>query len=88
MSLHGDVRVNDELLGTWVARRVAPLEGAIDPDTECSYECTWAERDGGAAQLPELKHRHGDGALVLAQEVLVWVSQHAAPQLARRRETS
>jgi hypothetical protein len=72
MSLHGDVRVNGYLIGTWTATRISNTEEQPPaPDALSVY--TWWYQDTETRALADgtLVHRYGDGAAVLASKVLL-----------------
>lgn len=80
--LHGNVRVNGDVLATWSARRL------VDPPNRTGtnpYEVavTYQSPSGVVHSLTgQLDHTYGMGALVLASEVTAW----AAEQVKQREE--
>jgi hypothetical protein len=68
MALHGDIKVNDHLIGSWRARNMG---GTSDGWTK--YSVTVAHTDNaGYHKVADfvLDHKAGEGALVLASKVL------------------
>lgn len=73
--LYGDIRVNDDVLATWSARRLVrpPNTTGANP-----YEITvtYQAPDGAVHSIAgRLDHTYGDGALVLASEVTAWAAE-------------
>ncbi len=92
MSLHGEIKVNGLVIGTWEAVRQGEIQRqpgvarVIDPNTTFDYACTAnlnSSPDGCPAVLERftVTHRFGDGALVLASKVLM----HAAAMAEAKR---
>lgn len=70
MALHGDIRVNDMKIGEWVAVRQEDPPGEVN-----TYKVSAAYQDVHGVErkaVGEIEHAFGDGALVLASEVLAW----------------
>lgn len=73
MALHGEIKVNGEIIGGWIARRIDFLD---DPDAEYLYDCRYFE-SSPARQWEDVhalefvvSHRYSDGAAALARKVL------------------
>lgn len=83
MPLHGDIRINDMKIGEWVAVRQE------QPPTETNtYKVSVAYRDVYDREHKaegEITHKFGDGALVLASEVLAWAGRTVFPGERRRK---
>lgn len=64
MSLHGPIKVNEQTIGMWSARRVL----TADPNV---YQCV-VERFNGSLKAHHftIEHRYEDGAVALAAKVL------------------
>lgn len=76
MALHGEVKVNGQVIGAWSARRLEPLENVYDPDAEMhTYECTytWPQPIFGYEDTVtfSVRHMYGDGAEALAAQVFL-----------------
>jgi hypothetical protein len=74
MALHGDIKVNDHLIGSWRARNMGETS-----DGWTKYGVTVAYTDNaGYHQVADfvLEHIRGDGALVLAAKVLLEARDH------------
>lgn len=69
MALHGSLMVNGHRIGRWAARRTVD---AADGNHTYDWE-VWAN---GRELKGSLQHQYADGALLLAQRVLV--AAHAA----------
>ena len=69
MALHGEIKINHQVLGYWSAQRVTNTTGAPTDDMISEYKCTVSMN-----HAPEivfyLTHRYGDGAHILAAKVL------------------
>lgn len=71
MALHGSIKVNECLIGYWVATRVG---GSDSPDDVNTYRCEVVR----VGALPvrgytvefEVKHRYGDGAFELLRKIM------------------
>lgn len=66
MALHGEICVNQKVIGTWMARRMESLRGMTGTH-RYEYE-VWV--NGAEVAAGELEHRYSDGAVVLAALVL------------------
>lgn len=64
MSMHGDVRINGQVIGRWYARRQQREVG----DTN-TYEC-WVRLNGQYQEF-EITHRYRDGSAVLLTKMLM-----------------
>lgn len=64
MALHGDIRINGDLLGVWTARRLENPPKAVN-----DYECEILMTDGKGGKF-EVRHKFAEGAIVLAAKVL------------------
>ena len=70
MALHGNLQVNSEVIGEWIA--VREIGGAHDDDIN-TYLVTVVEfrPDGNNAIFNgRITHRYGDGAFALAAKIL------------------
>jgi hypothetical protein len=73
VALHGDIRINNDIIGYWYAQRV---EEVVDPDGEHLYICRYGEERGVAGGVEiwsiefTVSHRYSDGAGELARKVL------------------
>lgn len=68
--LHGKIQVNDQTVGYWQARRLYP--SLLYPEAlayRCEVSCLTS--DGPRTVYFEVDHKEEDGALTLAQKVLV-----------------
>lgn len=77
MALHGDVRVNDMKIGEWVAVRQDDSPGEVN-----TYKVSAAYQDVHGIERKaagQIEHAFGDGALVLASEVLAWAGRTIYP---------
>jgi hypothetical protein len=75
MTLHGEIKVNGQVIGAWSARRLSPT--LAESSTICTYECgvDYLPREGGPSEEPveqrfHLEHRYGEGAVALASKIL------------------
>lgn len=72
MALHGELKVNGDVIGTWSARRLARV-----PEEVNEYEC-YVQMVGADAREFHVEHRFADGAEALAAKVLAeaaWLKQ-------------
>lgn len=84
MVLHGQVRMNNQVLMSWEAQRVEPEFFADRPNT---YACVATWNRGVPEDAPsrhvrtrfELRHRYRDGATALAAKVMERAAQSAPP---------
>lgn len=70
MALHGPIKVNDDVIGTWSAIRRGPLHSKSH---QHSYDCnvTWRPEGGDVESTGfVILHKYDDGALVLTQRVM------------------
>lgn len=69
MALHGDIRVNGNIIGSWVATR----EKGQAVDGKFKYRCSalWTDL-GGYRYSADFEHEHKftDGAIILASDLL------------------
>lgn len=70
MALHFPLMVNDEWIGTFVARR---REVVIPPDRVCTYDIE--VRHGGATRTAAVRHDYDAGAFSLIQAALAATEQ-------------
>lgn len=73
--LHGEVKINGEVIIAWTARRLTPLRDVLQPDLEKhQYECSvlWPDKVFGFDHLAEfeLEHKYGDGAEALLAQIM------------------
>lgn len=69
MSLHGEIKVNQRVIGDWNARRKARTPQEVN-----TYEvrASWLH-DGIVREAEtEMEHTFSDGAWVLAAKVITW----------------
>ena len=71
MALHGDIRVNHQLVGWWEATRTH-----TSADGYHTYEYTVTGSKGGP-QRGEVRHQFTDGAVTLAGLVLAAAAEQA-----------
>lgn len=80
--LHGDIKVNHHVIGSW---RAVNETAVMSPEAVNTYRVTVAYTNiRGFHQVAEftLDHRFGDGALVLSSKVLAEAGEHLrAPAL-------
>lgn len=71
MALHGDICVNQKVIGEWWAVRITnTTDTALGPDAVSKYRYeVWDDQDGMIGS-GILEHRYGDGAAALAAAVL------------------
>jgi len=67
MALHGEVKVNGEVLAYWQAVRQEPI--VLDADQVSTYRCE-VSTHYGAVEKFTVEHRYGDGALVLLRKIM------------------
>lgn len=74
MALHGEIKVNDLVIGGWEAQRTTPRLDKDKRDGEnYTYRCkVWRRMEDGKEWREEFEVRHWyeDGALELASKVL------------------
>lgn len=80
--LHGDIKVNDHVIGSWRAVNETVHNG---PDAVNTYRVTVAYtniRNFHQVAKFYVMHRYGDGALILASKILAEAPNHLrAPTL-------
>jgi hypothetical protein len=77
VALHGEIKINGQVIGAWQARR---LETLIDETQVSTYECSvdYVGRGGQMTQERfELRHRYSEGAISLASQVLAHADRQA-----------
>lgn len=77
MALHGTIRVDGLVIGYWGARRKEHPPEAVNT---YEVECEFSDINGvHHHKKGEITHEFGDGALVLASEVLRWAGENISP---------
>lgn len=74
--LHGEIKVNEKVIGVWVAVRMVHPPQKVNPyRVEVSYQ----DPEGVVhTHSGQVHHEYGKGALELASEVLAWVANEDA----------
>ncbi len=63
MALHGDIRVNGQVIGCWSAQRVLTRQNG-------RHTYRWEAYDKGRHTTGDLDHNYDEGAIALAAKVL------------------
>lgn len=72
MALHGEVKINGDILGTWVATRMDESPTFQD---EKEYRVQWQPVERVVQYEGRLTHRYSEGAASLASKVLAWAAE-------------
>lgn len=78
MALHFTLKVNDETIGSFYARRLQ--RGTPEPDSINAYE--WMVFEGHEPYKGIIEHRFGDGAWTLVELVLQEVERQRQERIA------
>ncbi|MGV8847776.1 hypothetical protein [Tessaracoccus sp.] len=72
MALHGQIKVNDEVIGSWGAKRGSP-------NTDGSFTYQTLVTINGKTKRGTVQHQFGDGAALLASKVLATIGVQRPP---------